>query len=1146
MKRIPLILLLVSFWTASIAQSIEKTFYFDNPEIHSTGQYHMVSFENTLLTGLTGEPTLPYHALKMMLPPGFSAESIEVIGKDEQLLSGHFELYPKQAARPLSEGNSGEFSKNDVLYNSNINYPHAKQGNLSTEYMNGYAIALSTFTPVNYNPAEKTLSYYSEVTVRINIKQDEASLKAVENITSNTKILDEVKAFSQNPEMMEQYPVRRSTTDDYQMMIITRETFENDFQDLIDIYLPRGIIAEVVTVEYIENNISGQDLPEKIRNYIIQEYQDHAVEYILLGGDIEYVPYRGFYCYVQSGSGYQDNDIPADLYYSALDGTWNDDNDNLWGEIGEDDLLPDVSVARYTFSTTSELNKMIHKTTSYQDNPVTGELTHPLLAGEHLWSNPLSWGADYLDLLIGYQNENGYETTGIPENDNYDSLYDRDATWNATQLLAEINTGKSFIHHSGHSNSNYAMRLYTSDITNSNFYNVNGTDHNYTLVYTHGCICGAFDDNDCIAEHMAKIDNFMVAGAFNSRYGWFNEGQTEGPSAHIHREFVDALYDKEKSRIGETHKISKIETSPWVNAPGQHEEGALRWCFYDCNIFGDPALGIWCAEPIEIDVSYPATIQIGDASFEVTVTSNGDPVGGLTCTFINGSDLYGISTTDTNGIATITYDPTNVSIGVADLVVSGYNCLPHYYEINITPDAGPYVIYESHTLNDASGNGNGLADFNEDILLTIDMNNAGQVDASNVDVTIRHQDAYVNLLDSTENYGNIPAGQTVSVPDAFNFTVGDSVPDLHVVTFEVEASGEDTWISLFEVMLYAPILEVGSMTIDDQAGGNGNGFLDAGETVDIIIESMNTGHSNCYNTTGTLFSNSPYASIQEPVFDLGELEYGNTENAVFSVTIDESAPIGEIIDLLFTLESGSYQAVKDFTSSSGLILEDFETGNFDTFEWEFAGTAHWVISQEDPFEGDFCSKSGAIGDETTSEMFITIDVLADGDITFSRKVSSEVNYDFLVFYIDGVQQDEWSGEEDWAQVSYSVTAGEHTFKWSYEKDFMMTGGSDCAWVDYIIFPPFDNTTNITEHRTFTTNIFPNPANSIVEIRCSAFAGHNCTLEVFTLHGSKLYEVHVPKGQNKASLSVENWDKGMYFVRIMTGNQVAAIEKIVVN
>jgi len=184
------------------------------------------------------------------------------------------------------------------------------------------------------------------------------------------------------------------------------------------------------------------------------------------------------------------------------------------------------------------------------------------LVGENLYSGPDTWGRDYLDLLIGERSDNGYTTYGIPENYPIDSLYEHDGSWNGTTLINEINQGKQFIHHVGHASPNYVAHLYTSDITNSNFYAVNGIDHNYTLLQTHGCDCGSFDNNDCILEKMVTIDNFAVSVIGNSRYGWFNEGQTEGPSAHLHREMVDALYH-EKITIWEVLFVeSKIQTAP--------------------------------------------------------------------------------------------------------------------------------------------------------------------------------------------------------------------------------------------------------------------------------------------------------------------------------------------------------------------------------------------------------------------------------------------------------------------------------------------------------------------------------------------------------------------------------------------------------
>ena len=132
--------------------------------------------------------------------------------------------------------------------------------------------------------------------------------------------------------------------------------------------------------------------------------------------------------------------------------------------------------------------------------------------------------------------------------------------------------------------------------------------------------------------------------------------------------------------------------------------------------------------------------------------------------------------------------------------------------------------------------------------------------------------------------------------------------------------------------------------------------------------------------------------------------------------------------------------------------ESFETGVFSD-AWQFGGNAPWTISTQDPYDGEYCAKSGSIGDYSTSETYITLDLLSGGNISFFRKVSSEENYDYLEFYIDGILKDQWAGTVPWGEESFTVSSGVHTFKWVYDKDANTTGGSDCAWIDYICFPP---------------------------------------------------------------------------------------------
>ncbi len=683
MKKTTTFLFLLLFAFSVSAQVTEYSYSFAPPKISIQGANHILEFENTQLQGVPGEPLLPYRAVNLLIPPGQETVGITITGHDEITLDGYFKITAAGFSRPLSETGFSPATEKEEIYTSDKTYPNKASGNLSTQYLNGFAFAQTVITPVKYIPAEGKISYFKKITVRIETRETPRGTAALKNLTSSEKVRARAIKSAQNHRTAATYPSPKASVDDYQILIVSPQTFATALQPLADLYLPRGMKSKFASIEFIQAGNTGVDLPEKIRNYIIQQYQQFGIEHVVLAGDVEHVPYRGFYCTVQSSSIMTDDNIPSDLYYSALDGNWNTNGNNLWGEIGEDDLLPDVSVGRMSFSNTTELAAMLNKTIKYQNEPVLDELRNPLMAGESLYDNPVTWGSDYLELLIGTHNDNGYTTTGIPADQNITRMYDEVQYWGASALMAKINTGPNFIHHVGHANWNYAMRLYNSDITNSNFSKVNGILHNFPIVYTHGCICGAFDENDCIGEKMVAIDNFASAFIGNSRYGWFNEGQTEGPSAHMHREFIDALFSDSLNRIGRAHMESKIETAPWVNAPGQWEEGALRWCFYDCNVLGDPVMAAWTNEPIEINTQYPANIVIGSALFRITVTSAGQPAAGLTAVLLKDGILYGKAITNNNGAAMVLIDPSTVTPGEAHWVISGYNCLPTYYPVTI-------------------------------------------------------------------------------------------------------------------------------------------------------------------------------------------------------------------------------------------------------------------------------------------------------------------------------------------------------------------------------------------------------------------------------------------------------------------------------
>ncbi|MHC4630165.1 MAG: fibronectin type III domain-containing protein [Planctomycetota bacterium] len=132
-------------------------------------------------------------------------------------------------------------------------------------------------------------------------------------------------------------------------------------------------------------------------------------------------------------------------------------------------------------------------------------------------------------------------------------------------------------------------------------------------------------------------------------------------------------------------------------------------------------------------------------------------------------------------------------------------------------------------------------------------------------------------------------------------------------------------------------------------------------------------------------------------------------------------------------------------------LEDFETGDFSKFPWEHSGDETWAVSSAEKNSGNYSAQAGSIEDDGSTTLWVSVDCIP-GNISFYRKVSSEGGSDYLTFYIDGVQKDEWSGTEDWAEASFPVTAGTRIFKWTYSKDGSDTEGNDSAWIDDIVFP----------------------------------------------------------------------------------------------
>ncbi len=109
----------------------------------------------------------------------------------------------------------------------------------------------------------------------------------------------------------------------------------------------------------------------------------------------------------------------------------------------------------------------------------------------------------------------------------------------------------------------------------------------------------------------------------------------------------------------------------------------------------------------------------------------------------------------------------------------------------------------------------------------------------------------------------------------------------------------------------------------------------------------------------------------------------------------------------------------------------------------------WFSEVTTTHDGMDAAQSGVISDNGTSVIETTVAVSGPVVVSFWWQVSSELNFDFLRFSVDGAEVRAISGTVNWTRAGHLLSAGSHTLRWSYEKDSSGAGGLDAAWLDSI-------------------------------------------------------------------------------------------------
>ncbi len=1125
MKKVLFALVLsVILSTLTFAQTVQKTYYFGKPTVNVVNGYDVIRFADTYNNGTPGEATLPYQAVSLLLPQNTDAQNITVEYSDFVELEGTYTLLPQQKARPLSSTEPLVFEKNEDFYRSDNVYPETTYSPVKTQYLNGCSFAFAQFTPVRYVPATGKVSYAKSVTVTVDVTASKTDRS--NKLWMTPEVQARVERLAQNPEAVKAYKSRGRSMNGYELLVITPQQWVSHFDEYVEFYEARGLRTHVTALEDILANFAGRDDAEKVRTYIDHEYTNEGIEMVLLGGDSNVVPWRALYCNV-----YDDevDNLPADMYFVCLDGTWNDDNDELWGEVGEDDLLPELAIGRMPFNNELQFNNMMHKTLEYQANPVLGEFHDVILGGEHLGDG--YYGSTDLNLLIGGSSEFGYTTVGIPEDYNFIQIYDDGPTgWSGTIFRKAINQyGGQYVHHVGHANTDYVAGWYVNTTDDSSFAQLDGVHHNYNFFHSHGCICGDFT-HACMLERLVNISTGFVASTGNSRYGWY-QPWGDGMAAHLHREFIDAYYNDRLPYIGTAFVEMKIMTAPYVNTPWG-DDPCMRWNLYDINILGDVAVCPWLDEPFRPEVSYASALTLGTTTMPVTITKRGEPQSNFRCSLFHDGELLAFGMTDNNGYADVNFSAG--ALDVADtlqLIITGPNAWPQTINIIGLNDNTAFVYPQDIDIH-------GEFVFGTNISMDIDFKNAGNIDANNVVATLSTVSDFVTLSKSTVNVGTINAGSTVTVNDAFDITVANNIPDDTCVDFIMSCTdGTNVWNRNVYFQASAPLLTIEEITYEE-ASGDMNGFLDPGETFIVNVKGKNIGHYVASDPHILGSVDSEYLTFISNDVHFSDVNINGEFEQSIEIQVANDAPDGTPAHVNVSALTGLYSSQGSLSLVIGTVKEDFETGDFSKFNWQHEGDASWFITDTVSHNGTFSAQSPYLTKNQSSSMVIEMENTMAGEITFYYKMHIKHNRAALLLYVDNQPVDLLYGDRDWTAYTIELSAGHHIVKWCYHTAQSGSVEEYVCWVDDITFP--GNTMILSVETAAEDNnvtIYPNPANDVINV-----LGEDIQyVEIYNSIGLKVFEKNV---NDSESISIADFASGIYFVKVADKDGNVSTTKIV--
>jgi len=958
--------------------------------IESCGGYEYVVGGEVVYPCEAGLPALPMKVYHVAIPSDARPVAIEARCTRQRSLGRHL-IAPTQPPAILGGPAKPWVNGREDIYSLATFYPADIMGGFHVGYMGEIKIVSFYLTPFRWNPATRELRLCEEIEISISLVHDGSrrSLgrrarpaptfrRMLKRMVLNP---DDVATFT--PRQFEGEHISQLSPDTYDYVIVTCDSLASAFAPLVEWKTSKGVRATCVTREWIEGNYPGEDIQAQIRNFIRDAYETWGTLSVLLGGDTKIIPSRTVYAMDCEMGGIAGNRIRCDLYFGDLDGSWNANGVNPYGEVADSvDMYPDVFVGRAPAENVADAQVFVNKVITYEKNPPSGYALDMLLAGEIMWLDPYTDGGAGLDMID--------ENYIPPRFDPILKLYESLGNESRESVLAAMSAGQNFIFHDGHC-SEYAMGagdgyIYTDDADTVS----NGA--RTFILNSIGCWPAAID-RDCIAEHFLNNPNGgCVAFIGNSRYGWGSPGNPGlGYSDKFQHEFAKKVFVDSLLHIGEAHALSKA-----VFVGFAQDENVYRWNEYQLNLLGDPEMPMWTDEPSIMSVSAPESVMASGQMVTVVAEDPEGPVENALVCISNGSDVYEVGRTDLAG--KVSFWISTASTDSLVFTVSSFNHRPCQGSVRVVSEG---VVLDWTDLAIADG-GDSLANPGETVDLRVKVKNFGSEAASGVTGKLRGG-SHCTILDSLIDYGTIAAGEEVWPDDFFRVAFDSNPTNGETITFDLilEDSASNTWTRKFPVRVATPVFYLASYGIDDRWGGDGDYVVEPGEEVLVTLEIANRGltSGSCQIELASL---DPFYTVIDTSSSLGEIASNDAGYGSHRIEISGTCPAQHMGPIALSLTCGPYAFTDTLYLAVGDLtyIDDFESGEG---MWSHSGSPDaWHLtssrSHSDSMSWYFGSEATHLYPANANGSLISQDFIA-GE---SNRFSFWFWYDFTTYGTDGI------------------------------------------------------------------------------------------------------------------------------------------------